>query len=364
MNAIFGDPSVYASAAVVLAGIAAFPFVLKRYRAAAPAAESPAAGGLDALLDKEEGPIPLAEPVKKKAAAPLPDAEDRASAPAALPQAEKTMRLSPEAAESALKASVAAAQPELPPKEAAPRRGTASATTTGGISPAVVYLQNLKIQMEHFEGEVKGLRTQLLGFAQKQDKESQKHDKEFLVLLKTMGDFQKDVRQQMDATQAALQQATTRAPAPEPEPKPQRRARAAGPAPEPAPEPVVVPAPEPAPEISVAPAEAPAPEPAPAEPVPVLAAEPPEPAPQEAPVAAAEPPAPEAAPQEVSGAASAEDIAATLTLTLPDAVAQEPAAAAAESPALTLEPAAAPATQAPEDDPLRPPKSKGPVWPV
>ncbi|MBI5242107.1 MAG: hypothetical protein HY922_00320 [Elusimicrobia bacterium] len=69
-------------------------------------------------------------------------------------------------------------------------------TTTLGLSPAVVYLQNLKAQMEHFEKEIHQLHGDVVGMAQR-------HDNQFDALLKRLGELQNELHHQVQAHQQA-----------------------------------------------------------------------------------------------------------------------------------------------------------------
>ncbi|MFH2201858.1 MAG: hypothetical protein ABIJ96_01970 [Elusimicrobiota bacterium] len=248
-------------------------------------------------------------------------------------------------------------EPEKPAKKPAEDKG---ATTTGGISPAIVYLQNLKQQIGNFEKELHDLRTEMLGA-------SQSHDKQFKELLAVVKKI---------AERGVVSAASGANPAPKPMPAAVSKP-APAPAPKPAPKPAPAPAPKPAPAPAAAkPAPAPAPKPAPApapKPAPVidveLSASSLDPKPgielsmanePNPPAKAAPAPAPVAKPVVDIADQAAHDIASTLEMRLESvggaASQTKPAAPAAKAP--DKKPA-----EPPEDDILKP-TGKGPVWPV
>jgi hypothetical protein len=316
LTALLGDTLFYASGGGFLVSVIAFPFILKRFRATPSSSAS-----LDIPSDLRE-PSAFVEPVKVVEAEP-----------------EEPPKPEPKLAETEA-APVPAPAKEAPPPQAAaePKKVNPSITQTSGLSPAIVYLQNLKIQIEHFEKEIHQLRGQILDFAKK-------HDAQFDDIVKRMGEMQAEFHQQERAPQAS--------PAP------------VAPVPEPAP---VVPeeAPRPAPvadaplqieertvelspasvaaavavenKVSLSEPVAPAPEPT----MPIQIA-------PEVAVASA----PASAPVQV-----AEDIAQSLTLSAPG----QPAA---ESKPAEAKPAESnPAEAAEGEDDILKPRAKGPVWPV
>ncbi|MBI3299162.1 MAG: hypothetical protein HYZ75_13420 [Elusimicrobia bacterium] len=347
MMGLFSDVWAVASGAGLLLCLAALPFLYKRARAASSALP----GLVRAPIDVDDEPIPV---VKEPAAQPAPQpVEAPAERPAAAPK-DAEAALPRDSARSA-KAAEPAPQPQsqAQPQPAPADRDTK--TSTGGTSPAVVYMQNLKIQMEHFEKEIHQLRSQLAGFAQM-------HDKEFKILLQKMSEFQAELHGQVGAAHAPPAAAPIPAPAPAPAPaKAVPVAAKPAPAPAPAPKPVAaVPAPAPAIPLAKPPAAASAPAPAPA-PVPVPVPKPAVQAPAPAPAPAPKPvtqPIPEKTvpvnlaaaektlvmPPKKADAETPEQIAAGLSLRVPGGEAQP----------LTPPPA--------EEDPA--PGSKGPVWPV
>ena len=287
-NMLF-DVWVYVGIFGFIGSIAAFPMLLKRYRLAA---ESELADGVEAL----DGIDPISE---VETAEKFPEPE---------PVVEIPKRNEPASNEASVEKEAPPSEREHPLKTAA-REGAAAVANTlktgqtisGGISPAVVYLQNLKMQMEHFEKEIHQLRAQVVNFAHK-------HDQEFEILLKKMSEFQADLHQE---TSAKL-------------PRP-----AAPPSPVPVAKPSPVPVAKPAP-VSVA---KPAPAPKPVEEPSIDFSL--EPATQKI-EPRIELPAAKTAKEE-----SAQDVADSLSLSVP---------AADEKNDVV--------------DPLKPEPGKGPVWPV
>ena len=295
-NMLF-DVWVYVGIFGFIGSIAAFPMLLKRYRLAA---ESELADGVEAL----DGIDPISE---VETAEKFPEPE---------PVVEIPKRNEPASNEASVEKEAPPSEREHPLKTAA-REGAAAVANTlktgqtisGGISPAVVYLQNLKMQMEHFEKEIHQLRAQVVNFAHK-------HDQEFEILLKKMSEFQADLHQE---TSAKLPR-----PAAPPSPVP-----VAKPSPVPVAKPAPVPVAKPAP-VSVA---KPAPAPKPVEEPSIDFSL--EPATQKI-EPRIELPAAKTAKEE-----SAQDVADSLSLSVP---------AADEKNDVV--------------DPLKPEPGKGPVWPV
>ncbi len=348
-NMLF-DIWVYVGIFGFIGSAVAFPFLLSRYRQAAAVDMHGSDEVLDAL--EEVDPVAVVEETNPgKSVETVATAEDSPKAEA--PKAEHPLKKAAREGAAEVPSSLKTGQ-----------------TTAGGISPAVVYLQNLKLQMEHFEQEIHSLRSQVVGFAHK-------HDQEFDILLKKMTEFQTELHHEMSDQPAAVKQPAPIAakPAPvaaKPAPvaaKPAPVAAKPAPAavkPPTKPVPVAVkPAAQPAPVVKQAPVAKPAPsaKPAAAQPEVKPAAAPvakpapaPEPAielsiaPEKAP--AGEPkldivvePAPAAEPElEIAAEKPKEDtpqdVADSLSLSVPDA------------------------DEGKDDDPLKPDTSKGPVWPV
>ena len=311
-NMLF-DVWVYVGIFGFIGSIAAFPMLLKRYRLAA---ESELADGVEAL----DGIDPISE---VETAEKFPEPE---------PVVEIPKRNEPASNEASVEKEAPPSEREHPLKTAA-REGAAAVANTlktgqtisGGISPAVVYLQNLKMQMEHFEKEIHQLRAQVVNFAHK-------HDQEFEILLKKMSEFQADLHQE---TSAKLPR-----PAAPPSPVP-----VAKPAPVPVAKPAPVPVAKPAP-VSVA---KPAPAPV-AKPAPVSVAKPaPAPKPVEEPSI------------DFSLEPATQKIEPRIELPAAKTAKEESAQDVADSLSLSV-----PAADEKNDvvDPLKPEPGKGPVWPV
>ncbi|PJA17118.1 MAG: hypothetical protein COX66_05500 [Elusimicrobia bacterium CG_4_10_14_0_2_um_filter_63_34] len=303
-NMLF-DVWVYVGIFGFIGSIAAFPMLLKRYRLAA---ESELADGVEAL----DGIDPISE---VETAEKFPEPE---------PVVEIPKRNEPASNEASVEKEAPPSEREHPLKTAA-REGAAAVANTlktgqtisGGISPAVVYLQNLKMQMEHFEKEIHQLRAQVVNFAHK-------HDQEFEILLKKMSEFQADLHQE---TSAKLPR-----PAAPPSPVPVAK---------PAPVPVAKPAPVPV-----------------AKPAPVPVAKP-------APVSVAKPaPAPKPVEEpsiDFSLEPATQKIEPRIELPAAKTAKEESAQDVADSLSLSV-----PAADEKNDvvDPLKPEPGKGPVWPV
>lgn len=309
LNAILGDVWIYVCLAGLLLSGAALPFLIKRYRAEPVSGP----GGLSPSPEDDPPPEELSvEPVKVVDASSLKE-----SAPA---------------------------KEKLTPAD--PKTLKTGQTMPGGISPAIVYLQNLKLQIEHFEKEIHELRSQVSGFAKT-------HDQQFHDLLDRMGDMQKELHHQVVAHEVQAKPAAAKPAA--------VQAAAAKPAVKPAAiqAPVVKQAAKP--DSQPAPVAKPVPKPAP-KPAPVKAKVESKPEPKPAPAAKPAPkPAVELKSAEVKKApakATAEEIASTLTLNAPNGPSEK--AEQKDAPAKKEE--AAPPKQ--EEDILKPEKGKGPVWPV
>jgi outer membrane biosynthesis protein TonB len=276
MTGLWADGWFYISSAGLLVSGILFFFLLGQYRAASEAAD--ADDGVEA-----EAESPAHEPV-----APVMVREEKAPEPAP-----------------ARVASVES-KPAETPAYAGPDRRKDPANTTGGLSPAVVYLQNIKLELDEIHKEMRALAKRVddeLGGVASRDE----------ALIERLADLTRSVEALKTSVPAS---APAAAPEPQPEPKP---------------EPVVE-APKPK-------AEKPAPKPK-AEPKPPLELSMPEavPAPKTEPVAEAPKPAP--SPDE------------TIRMELGNLISPTPAPAPAPADAPAAEPA-------PEEKPRR-----GPVWPV
>jgi len=327
-NMLF-DVWVYVGIFGFIGSIAAFPMLLKRYRLAA---ESELADGVEAL----DGIDPISE---VETAEKFPEPE---------PVVEIPKRNEPASNEASVEKEAPPSEREHPLKTAA-REGAAAVANTlktgqtisGGISPAVVYLQNLKMQMEHFEKEIHQLRAQVVNFAHK-------HDQEFEILLKKMSEFQADLHQE---TSAKLPR-----PAAPPSPVPVAK---------PSPVPVAKPAPVPVAKPAPVPVAKPAPVPV-AKPAPVSVAKPaPAPVAKPAPVSVAKPaPAPKPVEEpsiDFSLEPATQKIEPRIELPAAKTAKEESAQDVADSLSLSV-----PAADEKNDvvDPLKPEPGKGPVWPV
>ena len=115
-------------------------------------------------------PAPRPAVVPAATPAPAPVAKRPASVTTSFPATAPSVRVS-------------AAKPPFgdvaAPKPAA---STTGPTTTGGINPAVAYLQNLKNHLEHLEEEVNTLKGQLSNFAGK-------NESQFSALLERLGEL-------------------------------------------------------------------------------------------------------------------------------------------------------------------------------
>ncbi|MDD5657049.1 MAG: hypothetical protein PHF00_07330 [Elusimicrobia bacterium] len=153
MTSIWGDGWFYLSGMGLLVSSSLFLYLLGQYRSAVEESE-----------ESEEAPPALppkpAEPRAEAVVTPIVE-------PAA--QTEKILVL-PAASGAPVPASAPAPAPAAAAAAPAPVSGgytgperRRSETTTGGISPAVVYLQNIKAQLEKFDKEIaaiKGLMSQ------------------------------------------------------------------------------------------------------------------------------------------------------------------------------------------------------------
>jgi hypothetical protein len=151
---LWGDGWFYISALGFLGSGALFLYLLGQYRSAVEDAEEsdgsaapPASPVIEPLLPK---PV-LVELTPAPAAAPLVSPPKVKAAPVvALPVAAPQ----PEAAPAPKPAAAVAA-----PGYTGPERRRSEATSSGGLSPAVVYLQNIKSQMERFDKEIAALKN-------------------------------------------------------------------------------------------------------------------------------------------------------------------------------------------------------------
>ena len=144
MASLWGDGWFYISALGFLGSGALFLYLLGQYRSAVEDAEEsdgpavlPASPVIEPLLPK---PVVI-EMTPALEAAPIVSQPKAKAAPAvALPAA-------------------AAPQTASAPGYTGPERRRSEITSSGGLSPAVVYLQNIKSQMEKFDKEIAALKT-------------------------------------------------------------------------------------------------------------------------------------------------------------------------------------------------------------
>lgn len=156
MQGIFGDVWFYISGAGFVVSMALFVFLLGQYRAAVESSDHHE-------LEPEPQPV---KPTPAPVPAPKPIAVVPLTKPAVI---EKTLIMPPPAPAPApipVLVAVTAPASEVPPQvpAAAPVKTAAPAarkaeTTTGGLSPAVVYLQNIKSQMDNLDKEMTQIKA-------------------------------------------------------------------------------------------------------------------------------------------------------------------------------------------------------------
>ena len=202
MTSLWADAWFYISGGGFLVSCALFVFLLGQYRAAVEAeGESeevllpPPAQRIQSQRIVEPEPAPAPAPAPITAPAPKPQ-------PRAVPVAME--RPAPE------RAPVASAQP--------PQKKAENSTT--GASPAVVYLQNLKTQMEHMDKEISGLIADFNGLKSRQENQNE-------LILKQLAQLAEEIkrapaRQELAAAEqqeAAPEPAAEESPEPLPEPE-------------------------------------------------------------------------------------------------------------------------------------------------
>lgn len=206
MQALWADGWFYISSAGLLVSGALFFFLLGQYRAAADA------------VDVRETP---------------PEAEVEARAVPVRP-----VYVPEEPAPAPKLASVSAPAERTEPKPAA---STSRESTTGGISPAVVYLQNIQTHLYELHGEIRDLGQRVNAITSRDE-----------ALIERLGELAQAVAEIKAVSAPAV---VAEAPAPKRARKPEP---AAAPKPEPVveakPEPVAEPKPEPIVEAKPAPA--------------------------------------------------------------------------------------------------------------
>ncbi len=280
MTGLFADGWFYISSAGLLVSGVLFFFLLGQYRAASEAADT--ADGAET-----EAESPAHEPV-----APVMVRDEKpAEAPARVSSVEKPK-----------------AEEVQTPAYAGPDRRKDPANTTGGLPPAVVYLQNIKLELDEIHKEMRALAKRVddeLGGVASRDE----------ALIERLADLTRSVEALKTAAPVAAAPAPVEAPKPEPKPEPKPKAEKPAPKPKAEPKPPL--------ELSM-------PEPVPA--------------PKTEPVVEAAP-----APEPVKPAVSPDE---TIRMELGNLISPTPAPAPAAADAPTAEPA-------PEEKPRR-----GPVWPV
>lgn len=288
MAGLFADGWFYISSAGLLVSGLLFFFLLGQYRAASEAAD----------LDED---VETAEPEH---------ASDHAVKPVFVREEPKQA-----AAVASVSEPSPAPAPATPKTEdySGPERRKDPATTTGGISPAVVYLQNIKAALADLHGEVRTLSKRV-------DDELASVASRDEALIERLAELTRTV----EALKVSAPAPAAAAPAPEPVPTPAPKKK------KPAPAPVVEEAPEPKIEPS-------SPQP---KTDPIVVEAPPTPV--------TEPAKPAPSPDETVRMELGAVIEAQLSAKTP------PPAEAAPEPA--------PAEPAPEPEPEKP--RRGPVWPV
>lgn len=302
MMGLWADGWFYISSAGLLISGILFFFLLGQYRVASEAADA-----TEEQAAEKEASVPdvAVRPVYIPDEAPSAKVASHADAPEAKPEP----------------------KPEPKPKaeETPIERRRDPATSTGGISPAVVYLQNIKVELADLHKDLRALSKRV-------DDELSSVSTRDEALIERLGELTRAVEGLKAAAPAADEE----------NPKPARKPRKAEKLPEPEPEPAPAPEPEPAPEVVVA-------APKPAEEVSIEVLPPP---PVDEPLPLPEPAAP------AKTISPDETIRMELgSIIAPQAAAEEPRA---EAPPAAAEPAE-PAQEAPpaEEKPRR-----GPVWPV
>lgn len=311
MMGLWADGWFYISSAGLLISGILFFFLLGQYRVASEAADATeGAESAEAVhdADKEASSPAAIRPVYIPEESPSPKVVSHSEKPEPKPEP----KAKPDA--------------EFP----APERRKDPANTTGGISPAVVYLQNIKVELADLHKDLRALSKRV-------DDELSSVSARDEALIERLGELTRAV-EAMKASTPAPAPAAEAAAEPEEAPKPARKARKAEKAPEPEPAAeVVVEAPTPAAEVVLE-----TPKPAAEVSIEVL---PPPPAEEPPPVA------------EVKAGPSPDE---TIRLELGSLIAQQPVKAEPEAPA-AVEPAAEPAKE--EAPPVEKPR-RGPVWPV
>ncbi|MBI5623078.1 MAG: hypothetical protein HY924_04795 [Elusimicrobia bacterium] len=218
--ALLGDVYFYISAFGFAASCALFGFFLRQYRLAAAQAG-----------DEHD-----VEPVELPKVVPLiSESEPKLSVSAVLEPEKPAVPFVPEPSPAAKSVPAPAAKPEpqpslqaalaaLPPAGPAVPRPKSETTWPGGISPAIVYLQSVKSQLELLEKEVGNLKS----LAAKQTSQEE-------LILKKLGELSEQLKSGRPS-QTTTQPRVSPTPAPA-QPKPVTKPPEAAPAPAPAPAP-------------------------------------------------------------------------------------------------------------------------------
>jgi hypothetical protein len=307
MMGLWADGWFYISSAGLLVSGILFFFLLGQYRVASEAADATESAEASEAGTGAEKESPVSAAIR----------------PVYIPDEAPSVKIASHSDTSEVKAEPAPDSPKAnqktDPAFTGPERRKDPMNTTGGISPAVVYLQNIKVELADLHKDLRALSKRV-------DDELSSVSTRDEALIERLGELTRAVEGMKAAASVAAPEAS---PEPEEPPKPARKARKAEKAPEPEPE-VVVEAPKPAAEvvIEVLP-------PPPAEVPPVAEVKPPEPSPDET-------------------------IRMELgALVAPVPVASEPPPPAAVEP----EPVPPPPSEAPVEPPVEKPR-RGPVWPV
>lgn len=307
MMGLWADGWFYISSAGLLISGILFFFLLGQYRVASEAADATeGAEPSEAVHASDKEASAAIRPVYIPEEAPSPKVASHVEKPEAKPEP----------------------KPRTDAEFTGPERRKDPANTTGGISPAVVYLQNIKVELADLHKDLRALSKRV-------DDELSSVSTRDEALIERLGELTRAVEAMKSAAPAPAPAAE---PSPEPEeaPKPARKARKAEKPPEPEPvAEVVVEAPPPAAEVVLE-----APKPAAEVSIEVL---PPPPAEEPPPVA------------EVKAGPSPDE---TIRMELGALIAEPPVKAEALAAA---EPATEPAKE--EAPPVEKPR-RGPVWPV
>ncbi len=187
--AFLSDIWFYAYGAGLVVGIGLFVFLRTRFNSAVAGPDSSDLAAEFERRMRAAGMEP--EPVKVVTGHP----EEAKPKVAAAEPANPAPAAGPSAAGAARAENDQRAAPSAPAKKPE-AGGLTGKTMIGGVSPAIVYLQNLKMQIEHFEKEIQQLRGDVSGFVQK-------HDSQYSNLLKRLGDLQGEMHPQASPAPAA-----------------------------------------------------------------------------------------------------------------------------------------------------------------